>query len=96
MNSLILLSFGITDSTVIWHFQAIDYIERENLGLTRSLHGDLKWRGVHANRRAVVKDLTHTGSRPRRSLDRISTPNLYFLGKNITKPVASFGAAAST
>src|SRR6218665_3564936 len=34
------------------------------LGLARSLHGDLKWRGVHSNVRAVVKDLTCTGSRP--------------------------------
>jgi len=27
-----------------------------NLGPARSLHEDLKWRGVHLNGRAVVKD----------------------------------------
>src|SRR5205809_7221245 len=31
-----------------------------NLGLGRSLHGDHKWRGVHSNGRAVVKDLTRS------------------------------------
>jgi len=36
-----------------------------NLGLAQSLHGDLKWCGVHSNRRAVVKDLTRTRSRPK-------------------------------
>src|SRR6218665_2631659 len=29
-----------------------------NLGLARSLHGDLNWRGVHSNGRVVAKDLT--------------------------------------
>src|SRR6218665_864027 len=52
-----------------------------NLGLARSLHGvgDLKWRGVHSNGRAVVKDLTRTGLRP---LYKISIPlciALYYL-----------------
>src|SRR6218665_1093703 len=36
----------------------------KSIGLSRSLHGDLTWRGVHSNGQAVVKDLTCTGSRP--------------------------------
>ena len=35
-----------------------------NLGLARSLPGDLKWSVVHSNGRAVVKDLTRTRLRP--------------------------------
>ena len=31
-----------------------------NLGLTQSSHGVSKWRGVHSNGRAVVKDLTRS------------------------------------
>src|SRR6218665_736971 len=52
-----------------------------NLGLAWSLHGDLKWCGVHSNGRAVVKDLTRRGSRPN---DRYIKPECLYLYRLLT------------
>jgi len=41
-----------------------------NIGLARSLQGDLEWCGVHSEKRAVVKDFTRTGSMPKRLLSQ--------------------------
>jgi len=46
-----------------------------NFGLARSFARDLKWRGVHSNGWAVVKDLARTGSRPN---DRCLKPEYLF------------------